>query len=376
MAFPLRVRGMTTQHKFFDEKTHTALIGKYGFMTQLQNLVNLEAEIHVVNLKNDAAGTFRVVWLNTQPHEGFYQMGVEVSEAPDDMWGIYFPPVESATDAPSGEVWLECKTCHQKELGAVPQAELDYIEVGVLVARQCERCKATTTWEYIGPAETGPVTPGEGKKEDKRARARSSLKLTLKLIREQRGIIVEDVCKTIDVSRIGAYFLTAQNYQVGEIVKVVLPFKKDGIGAPVVAKVIRTDQPKGETQHAVAIQLETPSSAPELGPALAEAELAAKKKAQVELRTKGRVPLKLPIKVTRQVYGTNLDDVAETINISRTGAYFQSSQNYTVGETVQVVLPYKKGEQFIPATGRIVRLDNVPGAYTRGVAVHIGSEKK
>ena len=377
LAFPIRVRGMSTRHKFFDEKTQTVLISKYGFMSRLQNLMNLEAEVHVVNLKNEAAGTFRVVWVNTQSQEGFHQLGVEVVEAPDDMWGIYFPPAEPSTDEPAGQVWLVCKNCHQKELGSVPQAELEYLDVGVLVARQCEKCKATTTWEYTMPSEAAATLSGEEKKKgDKRAKARSNLRLTVKLVREQKGIIVEDVCKTIDVSHLGAYFLTTQNYQVGEIVKVVLPYKKDGARAPVLARVTRTDSRPETSQHAVAIQLETSVSAPELGPELAEAELAARKKAQVELRTKGRVPLKLPIKIIRQVYGMNLDDVAETSNISRTGAYFQSSQNYTVGENVQVILPFKKGEQFIPATGRIVRMDQLAGTHLRGVAVHIGSDKK
>jgi Tfp pilus assembly protein PilZ len=380
LAFPIRVRGMSNEHKFFDEKTQTFLVGKYGFMSRLQNLVNLEAEIHVLNLKNEAAGTFRVIWVNTQIREGFHQLGVEVLEAPDDMWGIYFPPVEPSTVGLAGQVWLACKSCHQKELGSVPQAELEHLDVGVLVARQCEKCKATTTWEYTMPAgaEGAAATPSdEGKKKgDKRAQARANLKLTVKLVREQKGIIVEDVCKTVDVSHIGAYFLTSQNYQVGEIVKVVMPYKKDGVGKPVPARVIRTDARPETSQRAVAIQLDTAISAPELGPELAEAELAARKKAQVELRTKGRVPLKLPIKVTRQVYGMNLDDVAETVNISRTGAYFQSSQNYTLGEQVQVILPFKKGEQFIPAIGRIIRMDPLPGSPLRGVAVQIGSDKK
>jgi hypothetical protein len=365
---------MSAEHKFFDEKTQTLLVGKYGFMTRLESLVNLEAEIHVVNLRNEAAGTFRVVWVNTQSNEGFHQLGVEAVEAPDDMWGIYFPPVEPSTNEPGSQVWLACKKCNQKELGTVPQAELEYLDVGVLVARQCEKCKATTTWEYLMPA--GVASDEEKNKDDKRAKIRSKLKLTVKLIREQKGGPVEDVCRTIDVSHIGAYFLTSQDYQAGQVVKVVMPYKKDGLGTPVAARVIRIDSRTQSPHHAVAVQFDTAISAPELGPELAGAELAAQKKAQKELRTKGRVPLKMPIKVTRQVYGMTLDDLTETVNISRTGAYFRSTQNYTLGENVQVILPYKRGEQFIPAVGRIVRMEEIPGTKLWGVAVHIAADKK
>jgi len=378
VAFPIRVRGMSKEHKFFDEKTQTIFVGKYGFMTRLQSLVDLEAEIHVVNLKNDVPGTFRVVWVNTRIQDGFYQVGVETYEVPDDIWGIYFPPPESSNDLGEGQAWLVCRTCQQKQLGTVPQAELEYLEVGVLVARDCEQCKATTTWEYTmaeaGPdAAANPSSDVSKAKLEKRARKRVNLNLTLKVIRQMGGTVVEDLARTIDVSHVGAYFLTSQIYQVGERLKVILPYKKDGVGRPIGARVIRIGQPKGTAQNAVAVQMDTALSLPELGAnEPAGTDVTAVKKVQVELRSKGRVPLKLPIKVTRQVHGMLLEEVGETVNISRTGAYFQSSQNYSIGEIVQVVLPFKKGEQPIPAHARVVRFDQVPGTSTRRVAIQMG----
>jgi Tfp pilus assembly protein PilZ len=91
---------------------------------------------------------------------------------------------------------------------------------------------------------------------------------------------------------------------------------------------------------------------------------------------KGRAPLELPVKVTRQIYGTTLEDFSETINISRTGAYFQTSQNYNVGEIVQVVLPYKEGQQAIPVSARVIRIDQRPGSYYRAVAIYMGANKR
>lgn len=382
VAFPIRVRGMSKEHKFFDEKTDTILIGKYGFMTRLHTLVELETEIHVVNLKNNVPGTFRVVWVNTRKQEGFHQVGVETFEVPDDIWGIYFPPVESALDLGEGQAWLVCRTCQQKQLGTVPQAELEYLEVGVLVARECDQCKATTTWEFTmaearRDAAAAPSSDISKNNTEKRARERVNLSLSLKVIREVGGTVVEDLTKTIDVSHIGAYFLTSQIYKVGERIKVILPYKKDGVGLPVTARVIRLGQPKGTTQNAVAIQMDTAISLPELGAQSATgADGPAANKVRVELRAKGRVPLKLPIKVTRQVHGMHLEEVGETVNISRTGAYFQGSQNYTLGEVVQVILPFKKGEQHIPAHARVVRLDQIPGGSVRRVAIHMGGVKK
>lgn len=381
MGFPIRVRGMSREHKFFDEQTETKFIGQYGFMTQLRSLVDLEAEIHVVNLKNDVAGTFRVVWVNVRNRDGFHHLGVEVYEAPDDLWGIYFPPIEPGVDLPDDRVWLRCRTCKQKELATVPQAGLEHLEAGVIVARQCDQCKATTVWEFIQPADGAPgdaagSSSDEKKdKEDQRARKRQTLSLNLKLIRKLGGMEVDDVCKTIDVSHMGACFLTPQIYKVGEPVKVILPYKKDSATVPVGARVIRIVQPKGTSHYAVAIQLDTALPLPELAPHVSKPDLAAKKKALVELRAKGRVPLKMAIKVTRKTHGMHMEEVGETVNVSRTGAYFLSSENYSVGEMVQVIMPYKKGSQDLPVHARVVRLDKIPGASALGVAIHMGASK-
>ncbi len=375
LAVPIRVRGMSIQNKFFDEETATILISSKGIMTQIRSLVDLEAEVHVVNLTNEISGTFRIVWVNTQVKDGFHQVGLEVIEAAGKMWSIFFPPEDPATDEPTAQAWLECKSCHQKLLGPIPQAELEHLVVGVVVARQCDRCRATTTWELTIAEEPAPAAGEIGP----RARTRAALKLSIKVIREVDGTNVEEVCETINVSRNGAYFLTSGDYQVGERIKIVLPYKKGDVTGPATAMVTRQDQVDGPLNHAVGIHIEAEVSVPGLARAESEAAgsaLTAEKKTEADLRAKGRVPLKLPIMVIRQIYGTSIEDVGETINISRTGAYFESSRSYAVGEIVQVILPYKLGQQPIPVSGRVVRLDQRPGSYLRSVAIHMEADKK
>jgi hypothetical protein len=366
---------MSIQNKFFDEETATILISSKGIMTQIRSLVDLEAEVHVVNLTNEISGTFRIVWVNTQVKDGFHQVGLEVIEAAGKMWSIFFPPEDPATDEPTAQAWLECKSCHQKLLGPIPQAELEHLVVGVVVARQCDRCRATTTWELTIAGEPAPAAGKKGQ----RARTRAALKLSIKVIREVGGTNVEEVCETINVSRNGAYFLAAEDYQVGELIKIVLPYKKGDVIGPATAMVTRQDQVDGPLNHAVGIHIEAEVSVPGLARAESEAAgsaLTAEKKTEADLRAKGRVPLKLPIMVIRQIYGTSIEDVGETINISRTGAYFESSKSYAVGEIVQVILPYKLGQQPIPVSGRVVRLDQRPGSYLRSVAIHMEADKK
>jgi len=107
LALPIRVRGMSTENKFFDESTQTILISQHGCMTRIKNLVELDSEVHVVSTKNDVAGTFSVVWVNTTDREGFYHLGLQLLQAEGDMWGIRFPATPSAvSDSDAGSVPL------------------------------------------------------------------------------------------------------------------------------------------------------------------------------------------------------------------------------------------------------------------------------
>src|SRR5579864_3485386 len=158
--------------------------------------------------------------------------------------------------------------------------------MGVTLARQCDRCRATTTWEFTVESDTAPAAEREPGSELRNS-MRAPLKLTVKVMRQLNGANIDDVCETINVSRNGVYFLSSQNYQVGELIKIHVPFKKGDPALPIGAKVVRQDQPRGTLQHAVAVHMETAVSLPE-------------KKRELDLRTKGRVPLELSIKVTRQ----------------------------------------------------------------------------
>ena len=88
------------------------------------------------------------------------------------------------------------------------------------------------------------------------------------------------------------------------------------------------------------------------------------------------MPLKFPIKITRQLDGKAIVDLTETINISRAGAYFRTSQNYQLAEIVQIIMPYKPGEMAIPVSARVVRIDQLKDSYQNGVALAIGEAAK
>ena len=268
VAIPIRVRGMSTEHKFFDEATETVLLGPGLLVTRIRSRVDLETELFVINSKNDVAGTFRVLWLNTQGKDGWHDIGLELVEAEGELWEIPFPAEEEEAALTAAQAWLACQLCHEKLLTSLPQAEDEFLCEGFLIARTCERCKATTSWEFI-PAEAEPaaeltaagaagVTPTMKKKPyiESRTKGRAPLETDIKVIRQKYGTILEDVCRTLNVSRHGAYFLTAEVYTVGERVSVVLHYKEGDLSLPVPAYVVRVDPAKDRLHNAVAIKLE------------------------------------------------------------------------------------------------------------------------
>jgi PilZ domain len=261
VAVPIRVRGMSVENKFFDEETATQWLSKFGLMTRLRNLVDLETEVHVTNLRNAVGGTFRTVWVNTRAHEGFHEIGLEISVVEGDMWGIHFPPGEPPPDETVAPVWLECKRCRTHLLSPVPEAEFEYLREGFLIAKHCDRCKATTPWEFAVEAEIISDQGAEAKAQRKtekelRGKGRAPIKMKIKIIRRAFGMAVEDVCETDNVSRQGVYFYSSHAYEVGDKLEVVMPYKEGDLAIPVPASVVRVDKKSNAPRHAVAIRLD------------------------------------------------------------------------------------------------------------------------
>jgi hypothetical protein len=268
VAFPIRVRGLSSDNKFFDEPGETCLVSRGLLVTRLQNLVDLETELYVINSDNNVGGLFRVLWVNTQPQEERYDVGLELIQADDDPWGISFPAEQEESAEPAAETWLACQRCHQRLLTPVPEATAEFFYEGFRISRTCDHCRATTPWEFA-PAETPEAGPtaaeaaGVGRIRmrkpyiESRRKGRAPIETDIKVIRAREGTILEDICKTVNVSRHGAYFLTKETYAVGERVSVVLHYKEGDVSIPVPAYVVRVEPPKDGVHNAVAIRLET-----------------------------------------------------------------------------------------------------------------------
>jgi hypothetical protein len=262
----VRVRGMSHEHRFFDELASTTRLTPEFIVIRLRDKVDPDSELHVTNMHNQVGGTFRVAWINMRAEEGLHAVGLELLDPEGEIWEQGSIPYgsESANEPPVA--LLECQRCHQKVSTPLPEAEVGSLGEGFTIARHCDPCRATTTWTFVIPAAPAKVeaepeaalVSATGKRQiqkEQRLKGRAPLRMPIKTIRHRYGAMVFDVAETINVSRTGVYFATDQSYEVGGEVKIILPYHPNGMAIAVPARVVRQDEPTGVNHKRVAIHL-------------------------------------------------------------------------------------------------------------------------
>jgi len=272
VRIPIRVRGMSQEHRFFDEQTSTTRITQDFIVILLRDLVDLDTELHIANAQTQIGGTFRVAWINTCLNQDFYSVGLELLDPEGEIWEPESMQDGLVTGDAAPVVLLECLRCHQRVSAPLPEAETESLGEGFTIARHCDTCKATTGWAYqvsepsaaeapsaveLTPdAEaTSSSLPSAEASKDNRLKGRAPIHLPVKIVRNKYGRLISDICETLNVSRTGVYFATNQRYEVGETLEVIMPYDPDGVAIPVQAVVVRQDEQPGTYQKRVAVQL-------------------------------------------------------------------------------------------------------------------------
>ena len=270
----VRVRGLSHDQRYFDELTSTTRVTKDFIVIRARERVDLDSELHVTNMRTQVGGTYRVAWINTRPQDDRYAVGLELLDPEGEIWEADSIPSDDDLVDARPVAPLECSRCYQRAAIPLSEVEAEALNEGLLIARHCDTCKATTNWAFYlekapaveaGPEEMQNAAP-EGAQAaapepapaasgmDLRKKGRAPIRLTIKVIRSKYGLNVFDVCETINVSRTGVYFITEQGYEIGENLEIVLPYHPDSMAIPVSAVVVRQDSRPGVYQKQVAIR--------------------------------------------------------------------------------------------------------------------------
>lgn len=256
VAIPIRVRGMSTDNKFFDEATETLYVSASSIIARLQNCTDPDSEVHVTSKVTRQGGSFRVVWVNTQESDGAFATGLEVLDVEGNIWGKSLDKVKEYADGTVAQATLQCRRCKTSQTAAVPEALEEFIAEGFTIARHCEKCKGSTRWAIPKQGEEAQAARArdtEGR-EDRR-KGRAAIKMKIKVFCDRLGILGEDVCETINVSANGLYFRSQNPYAVGEALRIIAPYVQGAVAIPVAARVVRLDRPKDSSLLAVAVEM-------------------------------------------------------------------------------------------------------------------------
>jgi hypothetical protein len=251
---PIRVRGMSSRHKFFDETTETLYLSPGSFITRLRSHVDPDTEVHVTSNATGQSGSFRVLWINEVEHDGSYHFGMELLDVEGNIWGKSLEAAPDQAVLPAPEARIECNRCHTTQTIPLPEALAEFINDGFRMARHCEQCKGSTGWKF-SPEVVEPDRVRSADGADDRRKGRASIKMKIKVYSDRGGLVGEDVCETLNVSANGLYFKTHQPYEVGEVLKIVAPFVESAVAIPIPARVVRFDRPADASHFAVAVEM-------------------------------------------------------------------------------------------------------------------------
>jgi len=263
IAIPVRVRGMSTENKFFDELTETIYVSTGTMITRLRSRLELDSEVHVTSRVTRQGGNFRAVWVNTRDRDGWFDTGLELVDVEGNIWGKSLEKLTGPESAAVAEAHLECQRCRVAQMTSVPEALEEFIGEGFTIVRQCEKCKGSTQWAFV-TAES--AAPSERSREpggpEERRKGRAAIKMKIKVFCDRLGVLGEDVCETINVSANGLYFTTQNPYTLGEALRIVAPYEEGAVAIPVEARVVRLDRRKDSSLLAVAVELKWGEKAP------------------------------------------------------------------------------------------------------------------
>jgi hypothetical protein len=90
-------------------------------------------------------------------------------------------------------------------------------------------------------------------------------------------------------------------------------------------------------------------------------------------RAQRRVALQVPVRLRVNSPASQFEELTKTVNVCRNGIYIQSERPYAKGAPIFVAMNYSPRQPSMTPeqNATVVRVDSVPGAAARGVAIQL-----
>ena len=244
LSIPVLLQGMDEDGSPFESAGRTIALNRHGARIQAKHRLRPGQTIAVTNQSSGAQADFRVVGPLAFPYNQVGEWGIECLRADENIWKIYFPPLDGESDA---HILLECRHCHALTLQSLSLVEVEVLETAGLLTKSCAPCGKSTPWGYPpenyeagtqpGPMAAGGVT-GDGSPwvVNRRKRYRKQAQLPVR-VRDYFGEI--EVAQTENISSDGFCFSAFREYHVGQGIVVTCPFDAAMQKPEALARIVR-----------------------------------------------------------------------------------------------------------------------------------------
>jgi PilZ domain len=255
--------GMDLEGHTFLTNCHTEVITSSGCSILLKQALSADSEIDLRIGDREVHG--RIAGIIRTCKQG-HVYAVEFDPPGSFEWDTSFPDAPG----PAPTVALHCQTCDLSD--DVPLVGLDALvfQAAGAITRACARCRRRTRWgrergtspqppkgplrPSSGPAATepdaalpiaAPINPSAASpgKKDQRKSARVQLKGAKACL--ETPVRGTDVVAVINISKGGLRFVSGKNYELGDWMKVSVPYTPGGNNIFVAAEIVRVVRAAG-----------------------------------------------------------------------------------------------------------------------------------
>lgn len=230
LTLPIRVSGTDPKGRDFTEDCVSINVSRHGARIRMKNSLTVDDVVHIENLKNQQATTFRVVGRVSEPRPevDYVDWGVESVDSSVNIWGMELR--ENPLEETAFSALLQCSNCQVMSSFLLTHKEVGAAGASAYITRHCPRCDKETLWTVVSadrremptakPLEKAAEAERRG--EEQRNERRFSMQVPIR-IRTAEGEI--ELSHTVNLSRKGARFLGAKEYSLGSVLYVTVPYE-------------------------------------------------------------------------------------------------------------------------------------------------------
>ena len=98
----IQVNGTGKDGKPVHSPAEAVVVNRNGALLRVPHPLKPGTSVEVYQGQEKQAKVFRVVWCSDRPREGRHDVGIELIEPCEELWGIRFPPVLPGQPVESG----------------------------------------------------------------------------------------------------------------------------------------------------------------------------------------------------------------------------------------------------------------------------------